>query len=175
MNNPFALVLIMMFSISLFAQEKAIKLVEKGNDYLARQEINKAEEQFNKAISIDSNCIEAYIQKSDIELQKNEFSKALKLIDRAKNAAELKNAKNEVIAHIYSIRSFIYFNQDNYSKAIEDLNSAIQLNDQNSSYFFMRALIKRINSDLKGCCFDLKQASNLGLEKARESLALYCK
>ncbi len=162
-------------NILLFAQGKANKLVEKGNEHLTSLEFNKAEELYNKALSIDSTCVEAYIQKSDIEIQKNEFNNALVLIECARKVAEAKNEKNETVAHIYSVRSFIYFNLNNYQKSSEDMNNAIVLNDQNSSYYFMRALIRRMNSDLKGCCSDLKKASNLGLKKAEESLTLYCK
>ncbi len=171
---------ILLFFISnaalvILAQGKANKLVQKGNEYLNSLDFNKADELYNKALSIDSNCTEAYIQKSDLEIQKSEFNKALTLIERARIAAELKNEKNELIAHIHSVRSFIYFNINNYQKAVDDLNVAISLNDQNSSYFFMRALIRRMNSDIKGCCADLKQASNLGLQKANDSLSIYCK
>lgn len=165
----------LIFSNISIAQGKANKLVEKGNEFLQSKNFSKAEECYSKALSIDSTCFEAYIQKSDIEIQNSQYEKALLFIDLARKFAELKNEKNESIAHIYSVRSFIYFNLDNFQKATEDLNNAISLNDQNSGYFYMRALIRRINSDLKGCCSDLKRASNLGLEKAKESLAIYCK
>lgn len=169
------LFLIVFGSFVIFAQGKANKFVQKGNEFLAVMDFKKAEEYFNKALSIDSNCTQAYVQKSDIEIQKNDFNKALNLIERAKEVASMNNEKNDIIAHIYSVRSFIYFNLNNYPRAIEDLNFAISLDDQNSNYFFMRALIRRMNSDLKGCCADLKKASNLGLQKANESLAFYCK
>jgi tetratricopeptide (TPR) repeat protein len=163
------------FTLSLFGQGKANKLVEKGNEYLVSQNFAKAEDCYDRALSIDSMCFEAYIQKSDFEIQKSQFAKALEFINLARKYAELKNVDNESMAHILSIRSFIYFNLNNYQMAIQDMDSAISLNDQNSGYFFMRALIRRMNSDLKGCCSDLKKASNLGLEKAKESLTLYCK
>lgn len=159
----------------LLGQSKATNFVKKGNEYLAVLNFIKAEECYNKALSIDSNCIEAYIQKSDIKIQKSEFEQALELIDFAKSKAENMNEKNETLAHIYSLRSFIYFSTNNYKNAIEDLNNAISLNDQNSGYFFMRALIRRMTSDISGCCLDLKKASSLGLDKAKESLSLYCK
>jgi tetratricopeptide (TPR) repeat protein len=157
------------------SQTKANKLVVKGNDYFDKMDYLKAEEFYNKALAIDSNCIEAFIQKSDISIQKSDFSNALTLIEKAFNMAVLNNSKNELVAHINSVRAFIYFNLNNYTSAIKDLNSAIALNDQNPSYFYMRALIKRMNSDIKGCCSDLKKASSLGLEKANDSLTLYCK
>lgn len=163
------------FTLSLFGQGKATKLVEKGNEYLVSQNISKAEDCYDRALSIDSMCFDAYIQKSDLEIQKSQFKKALEFINLAKKYAEVKNEDNESIAHILSIRSFIYFNLNDYQMAVQDMDSAISLNDKNSGYFFMRALIRRMNNDVKGCCSDLKKASNLGLEKAKESLALYCK
>ena len=135
----------------------------------------KAEDCFNNALKLDSNCIEEYIQKSGIAIQKNDFERALKLIEQARKVVENENEKHDLMAHVYSVRSFIFFNQNKYQNAVEDLNMAISLNDQNASYYFMRALIKRMNSDLKGCCSDLRKASGLGLEKAKESLSLYCK
>jgi len=157
------------------SQTKAIKLVEKGNEFLASQNIQKAQDCYDKAISIDSMCVQAYIQKSDLEIQKSQFEKALEYMNIAEKYAHKKNEESETIAHILSIRSFIYFNLNDYQMASKDMDSAIKLNNQNSGYYFMRALIRRMNNDTKGCCSDLKKASNLGLEKAKESLALYCK
>lgn len=161
-------------NLFVYSQTKAIKLVEKGNEFLASQNMQKAQDCYDKAISVDSTCVQAYIQKSDLEIQKSQFEKALAYMNTAKKFAE-KNEESETIAHILSIRSFIYFNLNDYQMATQDMDGAIRLNDQNSGYYFMRALIRRMNNDTKGCCSDLKKASNLGLEKAKESLALYCK
>lgn len=174
MKNVILSFFLFCFNLFVFSQTKAIKLVEKGNEFLASQNIQKAQDCYDKAISIDSTCVQAYIQKSDLEIQKSQFEKALAYMNTAKKFAE-KNEENETIAHILSIRSFIYFNLNDYQMATKDMDGAIRLNDQNSGYYFMRALIRRMNNDTKGCCSDLKKASNLGLEKAKESLALYCK
>ncbi len=45
--------------ILIFAQGKAYKLVQKGNEYLANQNILKAQDCYDKALSIDSMCFEA--------------------------------------------------------------------------------------------------------------------
>ena len=39
-----------------------------------------------------------------------------------------------------------------YGSAITDLDQAILLNKTNPNYFYMRALIRRMNGDEKGCC-----------------------
>jgi tetratricopeptide (TPR) repeat protein len=157
------------------AQGKALKLVGKGNDFFERMDFIKADEFYNRALAIDSNCVEAYIQKSDIFIQKSEFKSSFDWIQIALTIANKTNTEKETIAHIYSIRSFVYFNLNDYTNSINDLNTAISLNDENSNYFYMRALIRRMNSDMKGCCADLKKASSLGMTKANESLTLYCK
>ena len=157
------------------AQGKVSKMVAKGNEFFEKMDFKTAESYYDKAISLDSNCVEAYIQKSDVFIQKSDFNNSFHWIQLGLIAAHNANESSETIAHIYSIRSFVYFNLNDYKNAINDLNTAISLNDENSNYYYMRALIRRINSDLKGCCADLKKASSLGLTKADESLTVYCK
>lgn len=164
-----------LFMQTSVAQSKALKMVLKGNDFFEKMEFSKADEYYNKALALDSNCVEAYIQKSDIFIQQSDFNSSFNLIQIALNIANKSNTDKETVAHIYSIRSFVYFNLNDYSNSINDLNTAILLNDENSNYFYMRALIRRMNSDMKGCCADLKKASSLGMTKANESLSLYCK
>ena len=157
------------------AQGKALKMVTRGNEFFEKTEYVKADEFYNKALSLDSNCVEAYIQKSDIFIQQSDFKNSFNWIQMALNVANNSNSEKETLAHIYSIRSFVYFNLNDYANSINDLNTAINLNDANSNYFYMRALIRRMNSDMKGCCADLRKALSLGMIKANESLSLYCK
>lgn len=157
------------------AQSKANKLVVKGNEFFEKMDYKMADSYYDKALALDSNCLEAYIQKSDIFIQSSDFNNSFHWIQLGLNAAQKANENSETIAHIYSVRSFIYFSLNDYKNAINDLNTAISFNSENSNYYYMRALIRRINSDLKGCCADLKKASSLGLSKADESLTVYCK
>jgi tetratricopeptide (TPR) repeat protein len=157
------------------AQSKANKLVLKGNEFFEKMDYKTADSYYDKALALDSNCLEAYIQKSDIFIQNSDFISSFNWIQMGLRIAQKVNENSETMAHIYSVRSFVYFSLNDYKNAITDLNTAISLNTENSNYYYMRALIRRINSDLKGCCADLKKASSLGMSKADESLTVYCK
>jgi len=61
-----------------------------------------------------------------------------------------------------------------YGSAITDLDQAILLNKTNPNYFYMRALIRRMNGDEKGCCRDLRKAIALGMESAKVYRENYC-
>ena len=80
----------------------------------------------------------------------------------------------EMISHLYSIWSFIHYTAESFHLAIHDLDHTIVLNTENPNYFFVRALVKIINGDEKGCYRDLKREITFGLEAAYVYSKTYC-
>ena len=169
-------VLIFVFGVclSLQAQQKVNKILSKGDKKLAQLDTAKALNFYDKALSIDSACADAYAKISDVFISRGNYENAMELLNAGIRITVDIPKDKKTISHLYSIRSFIYFTAENFHNAIQDLDQAIILNTENPNYFYMRALVKRMNGDEKGCCRDLKKAIALGLKAATVYSENYC-
>lgn len=170
------IVLIFVFGVclSLQAQQKANKILSKGDKKLAQLDTARALDLYDKALSIDSACADAYAKISDVFISRGNYKNAMELLNAGIRITVDIPKDKKTISHLYSIRSFIYFTAENFHNAIQDLDQAIVLNTENPNYFYMRALVKRMNGDEKGCCRDLKKAIALGLKAATVYSQTYC-
>ena len=169
-------VLIFVFGVclSLQAQQKVNKILSKGDKKLAQLDTTGALDLYDKALSIDSACADAYAKISDVFISRGNYKNAMELLNAGIRITVDIPKDKKTISHLYSIRSFIYFTSENFHNAIQDLDQAIILNTDNPNYFYMRALVKRMNGDEKGCCRDLKKAIAMGLEAATVYSETYC-
>jgi len=169
-------VLIFVFGVclSLQAQQKVNKILSKGDKKLAQLDTTRALDLYDKALSIDSACADAYAKISDVFISRGNYKNAMELLNAGIRITVDIPKDKKTISHLYSIRSFIYFTAENFHNAIQDLDQAIILNTENPNYFYMRALVKRMNGDEKGCCRDLKKAIALGLKAATVYSQTYC-
>tara|TARA_B100001287_G_scaffold276098_1_gene285764 strand:+ start:1256 stop:1777 length:522 start_codon:yes stop_codon:yes gene_type:complete len=168
------LIFIFGFSLSLQAQQKVNKILSKGDKKLAKSDTSGALSLYDKALSIDSACADAYAKISDVFISRGNYKNAMELLNAGIRITVDIPKDKKTISHLYSIRSFIYFTAENFHNAIQDLDQAIVLNTENPNYLYMRALVKRMNGDEKGCCKDLKKAITLGLEAAKVYSDTYC-
>tara|TARA_B110000305_G_scaffold60008_2_gene66524 strand:- start:20158 stop:20679 length:522 start_codon:yes stop_codon:yes gene_type:complete len=170
------IVFVFVFGIcfSLSAQKKANQLILKGDRSLEKTDTTAALSFYNKALLKDSTCADAYAKISDVFVAKGDYKKAKTLLDIGLRITMEVPKDKETISHLYSIRSFIHFTSENFQLAIRDLDLAIDMNTKNPNYFYMRALVKRMNGDERGCCNDLKKAVALGMEAAKVYSETYC-
>lgn len=82
--------------------------------------------QEKKILAID------YALEAEVKIKNQEYKKALKLLNKA-----IKN--NKLNDSFYYQRAFIYFLTKNYTKADNDINKAIQLNDRIYYYFLLKS------------------------------------
>lgn len=168
------LVLVFGFCFSLTAQKKAHQLLLKGDRKLEKSDTTAALVFYNKALLKDSTCADAYAKISDVFVAEGNYDKAKNLLDVGLRITIDAPKDKETVSHLYSIRSFIHFTAENFHLAIQDLDRAITINTNNPNYFYMRALVKRMNGDEKGCCSDLRKAVALGMEAAKVYSETYC-
>lgn len=72
-------------------------------------------------------------------------------------------------------RGCCYFYIADYSKALQDFNKLILINNGSGAAYYMRGMIKDNQNDKAGCCRDLSKAYDLGFEKAYNELNKRCK
>lgn len=167
-------VLFIVLSTSLSAQNKVVKVLMKGDKKLGKSDTTGALILYQKALLMDTTFADSYAKISDIYVYQSKYDKALNLLDKGLRITMAVPKDPESISHLFSIRSFLYFNMNKYGAALTDLDQAILLNKTNPNYFYMRALIRRMNGDERGCCSDLRKAIALGMENARAYKETYC-
>lgn len=95
-------------------------------------EIQKSEENAQKAISLQKNYAEAKILLGSIEIQSERYEVALMWFNGA-------IIDNKLSHYAYYNRGMTYFYLDNYKKALEDWQKAIALNPQQIDAYLGRA------------------------------------
>ena len=169
------LVLFLFYSIIASAQKNKLLLsLSKANCAYEKQDYQKAKKYYLKVLTVDSMYAKAYVQLTNIACENQQFDVALTTINKAISIEKATERNESELAYMYSIRSFCYFNLDKPEESLKDISTAIALNTENGSYYFMRSLMKRMNGDIKGCCQDLKKSLELGNSSASEYMSIYC-
>ena len=170
-------VIVLLFIICVhrrWLKRKLLKYLLKGDKKLEKLDTLGALDLYQKALYMDTTLADSYAKISDIYVYQRKYDKALNLLNAGLRITMDVPKDPESISHLYSIRSFLHFNMNKYGSAITDLDQAILLNKTNPNYFYMRALIRRMNGDEKGCCRDLRKAIALGMESAKVYRENYC-
>ena len=169
-----ALILFLFLSTTLSAQQKVYKTLLKGDKKLEKMDTTAALDIYYKALFMDSTVADSYAKISDIYVAQENYIEALDLLDDGIRVTMAVPKDPESISHLFSVRSFLYFNMNKFGASLTDLDQAILLNKSNPNYYYMRALIRRMNGDERGCCSDLRKAVDLGMENAKVYRKAYC-
>ncbi len=95
---------------------------------------------------------------------------AMKHIDEAIN---LQKKDNENPA-LYKLRGNIYVLINDYPRAIEDYNKAIELDNNFAEAYFNRGMAQILQSNRADACYDLQKSMELGYLKATEKMKYFC-
>jgi tetratricopeptide (TPR) repeat protein len=125
---------------------------------------NEAIIDFTKAINLDKSYQTAYISRGSAYVDLKQYDKAI-----SDYSIAIKLSSND--PRPYGYRGRAYYEINNTKKSIADFNKAISL-DKNFGYAYLnRALVKYTKmNDFNGGCEDLKKASDLGEDEAKEHL-----
>jgi len=190
-----ALILILLY-LSSFSQ------IKTGEEYFlsAKQkaysnQVEAALTDVNRAIELDTTISEAYFLRAKLlgktAQSKKDLLKAIELGHaEAKEVYEqyfetigkdksltLKEKFDQYIKTYpdkmegYYDRGNLYFDLAEYDKAIEDYDKVIELEEYPVAYYNRGLCYINLNNNEKGC-LDIKKASELGYEKAKQSLPL---
>ncbi|MBU0489573.1 MAG: tetratricopeptide repeat protein [Bacteroidetes bacterium] len=126
----------------------------------------ESNKEIGKALIIDKDNEDARFLRIDNNMKTNKVPTAMNdlrlIIEKGpKNIRALKK------------RADILYEQQNYLKAIEDLDRLIKL-EPTADLYYKRAACKEFNEDRVGSCADLKMAASMGHEEAKKVAAKYC-
>jgi len=144
-------------------------------NFLEKHDTLNALNLFDSIIKLDPTNSLAYKHKALVFSEQNEYSKGIKTINKAIEI-ESKGSRQEFIELIY-IRSFFYFNDENFNSSIMDLNYIEKMNAEIEDIFYIRGLAYYESGNKKLGCKDLKKAFELGLfdEMAIKEYKMMCK
>ena len=96
-------------------------------------------------------------------------------IEDYSTSIDLDSKSNEVLlATRYFNRGLSRDNLRDYSGAIKDYSTAINLSPEFAEAYYLRAIAKGRLRDFKGSCSDLRIASELGYSEAYETMRKVC-
>ncbi len=141
-----------------------VGLVEAKNakDYVdsgLKKEVNKAIQDYNKAIQLDPDCLEAYFLRGQAYERKGEYDKAIQNLNKVielkpeswvthcvRGRIYMKRKEYDKAIQDYSWmkdykkRGWAYLKKGEYDKSIQDLNKAIQLDPNCHGVYYFRGL-----------------------------------
>ncbi|HHP7243029.1 MAG TPA: tetratricopeptide repeat protein [Cyclobacteriaceae bacterium] len=150
----------------------------RGLCYLNILDFDKALEDFNRALSMDSNNPDYYVNRGltymeldSTHMARLDFQKAIELQpdhqEALYNHSLLENKPlsqelfNESFPYSYSKRAYKFFKSGEYQKALEDYNKALEIDPANALDYNNRGLIKTKLKDLEGAILDFKKSIEL--------------
>jgi len=106
--------------------------IQRGYQYVQKGEFDKAIEEYNKAILIDPNYINAYIDRGNVYAAKLDFQKAISDFNKVLAINPNSNAA-------YNGRGTAYFELKVFDKALADYNEALRLFPENREVLYNRS------------------------------------
>src|SRR3989344_2576025 len=135
----------------------------RGFNYYLSGDIDRAIEDYNKAIAINPDSVEAYNNRGFAYHKKGQYDMAIEDFNKAITL-------NPNDAEAYYIRGLAYHNNGQYDKAIEDFNKAIALDPNNAEAYHNRGVIYYSNGQYDKAISDFQKACDMGIEVACENL-----
>jgi len=136
---------------------------QKGYSLLNSSKNKDAINAFTKAIKIDPQFAEAYVNRGGAYFNLRNYQQAIKEVTRA---IEI----NPQDAKAYNLRGGAYLSLRSYRQAIEDLDKAIEIDPQFATAYLNRGVSYSKLGNEQQAIADFKIAARLGDEKAQETL-----
>ena len=129
----------------------------RGAVYLREGKVDKAIDNFNIAVKLQSELAVAYNNRGNAFLLKGEIDKAIEDYSRS-----IKHAPKDAMS--YSNRGVAYLRKGEVNKTIEDTNKAIELDEKLSNAYYNRAEARLRLKEWDKAKADLTTAKKLGMD-----------
>lgn len=121
----------------------------KGDTAMQRQYIEKAEQDFTKAIQLQSNRVDVYEGMGNVHGMKGNRNEAIKMYNKA---IELDPQRSSS----YVNRGVTYEISGNYQEALKDFSKAIEL-ETKPVHFLYRGMLRQKSGDMEGAKADYRR------------------
>ncbi len=142
----------------------------RGLIFQSNKNFFHAEQDYNKAIELDSNYYFAYYNRGNLFLDLNNYDKAIEDFTRAIQI-------NRLYVNSYVNRALAFMSKGDYRKAIDDFSFALQLDSNQFDVYYNRALCYLELGDLERALSDLNETLKINpryfpARKVREEIFL---
>lgn len=168
-SNPFTRNQEVMAPMALAQTSRAVSAtsyLERGNEWMAKGELDRAIADYTLAIAFDARAAVAYYNRSLARNRKGDLSGALSDCNRA---IEL----NPRFGNAYLFRGAIRYGQGQFDAAISDYSKAIEINPRDTGAWMNRGSARCDQGDFDAAIADFNQAINLDSRNA-DALSSRC-
>ncbi|HBX53571.1 MAG: hypothetical protein A2275_08675 [Bacteroidetes bacterium RIFOXYA12_FULL_35_11] len=160
MKKLFGIIVVLLIFVNFSYSQDANSFLESGKNKFKNRDYKGAVEDFTKAIELDPNDMNFYLQRGY----------AYGLIDNYESAITdyttiIKKEPKHTFAYIS--RGAAYNKLKKYEKALNDLSKAIELDPSNTEAYNNRGWAKKFMGDKKGACKDWKESKKKGNDEAK--------
>jgi tetratricopeptide (TPR) repeat protein len=155
-------------TITIFAQQSAEDFIRSGLQKDSANAFKKAVDDFNRALNIDPDNVEARYYHGVMMFQMEDYGASLSDFDAAIVS------DNESVELFY-MRGNAKFNLGLFKDAIEDYNQALKLDSTDKEIFYNRAIAKYNTGEKLDACRDLESAKRYGDSWAEKTQEEICK
>ncbi|RNI26925.1 DnaJ domain-containing protein [Rufibacter latericius] len=144
----------------------------RGKGYLQTKQYLKALRDLDKALTLDQNQTDAYLDRGLVHLQwEDDWTAAA--ADLSTYLQKIPNPSAKATeALLY--RTFAYYRMQELQKAWQDTEQALRQSPSNAKAFYLQAKIKQAQGDsLRGCAL-LTKAAQLGFKVAAQEASFQC-
>lgn len=143
-------------------QDSAAAHINKAKEYLKQMNLDQAFEEYGKALVVNPNNFEVYLQRGDIYVAKSSFEQALQEYSKA---IEL----NPNSSNTYNRRGSIYMTVGNLVRAIQDFDKVLSFNPNDAQTYYARGITYATAGGYNNALQDFKKACDLGHSEACSS------
>ncbi len=134
--------------------DHALVYVRMADYFRAKEQVDSALKEYEKALELDSNLVEALVDRGHVYSEKNDLDLAIKDLNKALGL-------NPKCVDAYNNRGAVYWKKDKPDLAIRDFNDALSLNPKFAVAYNNRGTAYYHKGELDGAIQDYDQALTL--------------
>ena len=142
-------------------------LYNRGRSYEELGNLDEAENDFKAALNEDNKNVQVLLSISNLYQKKKQHEMALQYADYA---VQIPGAP----ATAYFLKGRAYHQLGNTQNALTEYNAAIKMDPKSGQSYYYRGMLKLATDNNSGGCEDLKLASGLDHEQAKEAIEQHC-
>ncbi|EGR31769.1 stress-induced protein sti1 family protein, putative, partial [Ichthyophthirius multifiliis] len=148
------------------SEEEKLKL--EGNEYYKKKQFDKAQECYDKAISINPKEVLLYNNKAAVYIETNQYQKAIDVVNEALKICEDHQIKDfQKLAKLYARKGACYAKLNDYKQSIEWYQKSL-LEDFNGKVKLDLKAVEKLQKELEQKAFINPQLAEEHNEKAKE-------
>lgn len=164
-NEDLALELKRINNLIALDDQNANAFYNRGWIYEYKGKLEKAVEDYTRALTIDKGHTDAYYNRGLVYISQGEYKLAIKDFTEV-----IKLERGD--ADVYNNRGSAYMQTNEFESALNDYNTAIKISPKDADLYYNRGVVSRSMGEYGKSRQDFQKAADMGHKQARELLGL---